>query len=327
MTPNTAEEPKDRWIRLLDRACGELTKVYRFRIVYTDVGKIIEENGTLPDSEIFALIQDGYAYMQALAVRRQVDWKDTCVESLGRVLHEMIKHPDEATAAGFDVADIEADAQRLRVDTATVRAYVDQTCPLRPAPPRRVADPQAPARCDRPDPRHVPAHLREADRPVLGHRSDGDRLRLAGGAHRPVARAPERPVEAVGARRLTTSLARERDLHDEAHHQHHRQKDERPSQPHQRRVLPSRFLRECLERRVHRTGRATARPRAERDATTPNDRLLFGCVGHAHSLDIGLPRAAWPNRLHILIRNGRTGAEGALHTHCRSRRPAACTAG
>jgi ribosome-interacting GTPase 1 len=126
VTPDTAEEPKDRWIRLLDRACRELTKVYRFRIVYTDVGKIIEENGTLPDSEIFALIQDGYAYMQALAVRRQVDWKDTRVESLGRVLHEMIKHPDEATAAGFAVADIEADAQRLWVDTATVRAYVDQ---------------------------------------------------------------------------------------------------------------------------------------------------------------------------------------------------------
>lgn len=65
------------------------------------------------------------------------------------------------------------------------------------------------------------------------------------------------------------------------------------------------------EPRVHRIGRATAPPRAERDATTPNDMLLVGRVGHAHSLDTGLPRAACPN--HILIRNGRTGADGAVH--------------
>lgn len=126
MTPDTAEAPKDRWIRLLDRACRELTKVYRFRIIYTEVGQIIEENGTVPDSEFFGLIQDGYAYMQSLAVRRQVDWKDARVESLGRVLHEMIEHPDEATAAGLDVDVVKADAERLYIETATVRAYVDQ---------------------------------------------------------------------------------------------------------------------------------------------------------------------------------------------------------
>jgi len=122
---NRADQRRDKWVRLLERSRGELTQMYTFRYVYRQVAEIIKENGKLPASEFFALIQTGYSHSQALAVRRQVDAGDDA-ETLGRVLHEMCKHPHDATAAGLDIEAVRADAERLKSGTENVRAHVDR---------------------------------------------------------------------------------------------------------------------------------------------------------------------------------------------------------
>jgi hypothetical protein len=115
------EDLRERWMRLLDRARGELIQMYTYRSMYREVGRIIDENDALPPSEFFNLIGTAYSYMQALAVRRQVDsGKDAA--SLGRVLHEIQEHPGEATAAGLDIARVTEDAARIRSETTAGRA-------------------------------------------------------------------------------------------------------------------------------------------------------------------------------------------------------------
>ena len=63
---------------------AKLTKVDTFRIVYREVGQIIENNSELPDSEFFALIHDGYSVNVVTADRARAERvRETGAEVVG----------------------------------------------------------------------------------------------------------------------------------------------------------------------------------------------------------------------------------------------------
>lgn len=62
------EEPKARWMGMLDRTRCETDEGLHLRTVYREVGQIIENNGELPDSEFFRA-HDGFSVTVVTADR------------------------------------------------------------------------------------------------------------------------------------------------------------------------------------------------------------------------------------------------------------------
>jgi hypothetical protein len=83
-----------RWIE--DEVRRGVVTMYFHRQVWRGVQKIIEDNGSLPDSAYWAYHFDVYAATQAVAVRRQAD-RDHRVASLGRLIEEIRDEPSRLT--------------------------------------------------------------------------------------------------------------------------------------------------------------------------------------------------------------------------------------
>jgi hypothetical protein len=87
----------EKWERDLENIKNAVLGLHHNRNVYRTVGKIVDDNGTLPPSHFFNYAQHRYAITQCAAIRRQAEVYPSRVVSLASLLAEIADEPERMT--------------------------------------------------------------------------------------------------------------------------------------------------------------------------------------------------------------------------------------
>jgi len=148
--PDSRVQKWQRWLE--DSIRNEVLSLHWHRLIYREVGEIVEANPDLPPSTFFTFVGQTYLATQAVTVRRQAETKPQVI-SLGRLMKEMASDSgrltrrlyvsmydehirdladpdfDRLAGAGADhvpASRIEADLTALRQVTRTISDWVDR---------------------------------------------------------------------------------------------------------------------------------------------------------------------------------------------------------
>jgi hypothetical protein len=84
-----ADQRIEKWTRWIDGTIkSNVLTMHLHRDTWRETSKILEDNGTLPDSYWWEFMRDTYGHTQAVAVRRQADTHRDAA-SLGKLIEEV----------------------------------------------------------------------------------------------------------------------------------------------------------------------------------------------------------------------------------------------